>query len=127
MLKWLKWGPLGVQARPVDSIESAASAIAGLIDFSRSVSEYLTGLSKLGIVQSKEMTVTMDGSTSANYFVHGLPGGFRGVIVVGQTYETTPVCAMSPDAVKAAGQDPTRVVGLRMASGNPAVVNLVVY
>lgn len=130
MLGWLKWGTSGVRPHRLDTIEDAVRTVRELARFSQAVAETLGTLSKLEILQGKLITgCRMDGTTSANFFPHGLNRPFRGCILVGQSWTSTqPLIVYSPEQVSLANRDPSTVFGLISLSAiTSTIVNAWVF
>lgn len=127
MIGWLKWGSAGVRVGPIASLDEALLAVKELIRFSQATSEFLAAVSKESVLQGTVLSVTMDGTTNAQYFRHGLPGPYRGAVHTGQTDTANPVTLMSPAEVSTNGQDPSLVFGVRPSAATAAVVGVVVF
>lgn len=78
-------------------------------------------------LSGRELTVTLDGTSSTQYFNHGLGRAFRGVHVTGQTFTGTDLRIAAPQDIIAAGRDPTTVFSIRPSGAAACVVNVWVY
>lgn len=127
MIGWLKWGSTGVRVSSMATLADVLTVVRDLVRFSQAASEFLTAVAKSELLQGVMRTVTMDGTTNAQYFPHGLTGSYRGAVHVGQTDTTNPVTLMSPAEVMANGQDPKTVFGARPSAATTAVVGVLVF
>lgn len=117
MLGWFKYGAVVVSQRTLRTLEDVAMPIRELTAFARAVSEFLTELSKLPILQGKLVEATTDGTTNQQYFPHGLDRPFTGAIMLGQNNAPAPVTLLSPAAVANDSQDPAKVFGTSQLVG----------
>lgn len=103
---------------PTGNKPLTASDLKGFFDFLRA-----SPLFGAALIEG----IATPASTSPSYSAHGLGRRFRGAIVVGQDPSTLTLRVMSPDEVEAAGQDPTKVFGLRPSANTATTANVVVF